>query len=98
MLVRVHVQFFMRNIHQIRFYSVAVITSGSDPSFFTEACLDCPGDPGSIPGRTYKQCSALKLLFSVDSGRFGVFLNFLQFFVSNLFLRRQHGKISIGDR
>ena len=41
------------------FYSVAVITSGSDPSFFTEACLDCPGDPGSIPGRTSSFCMIL---------------------------------------
>lgn len=33
------------------FYSVAVITSGSDPSAFVEV-YPSPGDPGSIPGRT----------------------------------------------
>jgi hypothetical protein len=52
------------HLHQMtRFYSVAVITSGSDPSSSLRACLDCPGDPGSIPGRTYEHAVHCNHLF-----------------------------------
>ena len=37
--------------NQKRFYSVAVITSGSDRHHF--GGVGHPGDPGSIPGRTF---------------------------------------------
>jgi hypothetical protein len=48
------------------FYSVAVITSGSDSLVPQKTCLDFPGDPGSIPGKTYR--------FACDLYKFFVFL------------------------
>ena len=39
---------------QLRFYSVAVITSGSDASSSSRRAYPSPGDPGSIPGKTYR--------------------------------------------
>jgi hypothetical protein len=36
-----------------RFYSVAVITSGSD-CYLSPRYIFIPGDPGSIPGKTFR--------------------------------------------
>jgi hypothetical protein len=42
-----------------RFYSVAVITSGSDRHHFCG--VGHPGDPGSIPGKTFPFCPRMPL-------------------------------------
>ena len=59
----------MRKIHQIRFYSVAVITSGSDFSYIPPGIQPeynpSPGDPGSIPGKTYKHPVYQDIVFSL---------------------------------
>ena len=48
---------------QLRFYSVAVITSGSDASSSSRRAYPSPGDPGSIPGKTYCFASDLYITF-----------------------------------
>ena len=46
-----------------RLCSVAVITSGSDASSSSRRAYPSPGDPGSIPGKTYCFASDLYITF-----------------------------------
>jgi hypothetical protein len=67
---------------QLRFYSVAVITSGSDQHYIRN--VGHPGDPGSIPGKTYPFAlsNRLEIVFGFVEGGNAII---------NLFLR---GRVS----
>jgi hypothetical protein len=56
--------------------------------------LDCPGDPGSIPGRTYEHdvhCDCL----SIDFNASGIFVEFLGFFSQNQFFSDVNTMITV---
>ena len=50
------------NPFELRFYSVAVITSGSDRHHLSG--VGHPGDPGSIPGKTFPFALSIHLFCS----------------------------------